>query len=232
MNKKKLDLNSLLDLTIKSDIKKVSPSQMSENQLSDEIVTNIVETLSDSFGIKNNVITMSAIFLLFLKGAANAGTPNTIEIEVIDDDGKKVSITKNDLLYAYNRHTNNKFLRRLAETLAPAIGKYAESNQLSGDIAEKINTKILSKKPKEGEVYEPILSSKERAWCNSFGQNIPDLAEISSRLPRLLAEDYLSRFSKPKKKRNQFNEKPLPIRAPLQKKDRTLFKNKPNGGDE
>lgn len=239
MAKRQENLENLIESTIKSDIKKVSPSQTSENLLPDKVVIDIVETLSDTFGIKNNTVTMSAIFLLFLKGAANVGTPNTVEVEVVDDDGTKTSIQKYDLLYAYQRITNNKYLRRLAETLATPIGKYAEANRLSGDLAEKINTKVLSKKAVEGEAQEPILSAKERAWCSSFGQNVPDLEKTSERLPRLLAEDYLSRFNKPTRKNKPDEVRNLPRKAPLQRKSPPLFKgvvvreekHKEKGGD-
>ena len=78
----------------------------------------------------------------------------------------------------------------MAQALAPYVCDYAEKYGLMGDLAPRLNNLALSK-------GEAPLSFKERAWANSFCQNVPDLeAKASPRLPILLATDYSSRFQK------------------------------------
>ncbi len=141
-----------------------------------------------SFGLKPSEAN-GAIYLLFLKGAANAGSPNNLQVTVVSD-GIPVDITKQDIGYAYQKVTKNPYLRRLAEALAKEISEYAESQGLSGDLAKKINNRLQANQ-------QNLLTPKERAWASSFCQEIPGLENLASdRLPSLLSQDYQSRFEK------------------------------------
>lgn len=82
------------------------------------------------------------------------------------------------------------YIRRLAEALAIQIGEFAEKNGLKGELSQRIEIKLRAE---TGET----LTEKEKAWCSSFSQIIPNLSERSSeRLVKLLAVDYNKRFEK------------------------------------
>lgn len=174
-----------------SDLQTIAP-YFKKGVLTDEEAEKIIEQTANSIGTtKENALT--GTICLFLKGAASNGTPQNLE--VLLKDGK--SLAKRNLMGAYVSVCGNQYLRRLAEKLAIDIAEFAEMHGLNGELASRINT-IL--KAESGEV----LTAKEAAWCSSFSQNIPDLAERSSeRVVKLLAEDYRKRFENKAKKKNQ-----------------------------
>jgi hypothetical protein len=171
----------------------ICPSVIKVQPLTEKEIREIYDRFSVHIGVPLQ-FAIVAIYILFLKGAANTGTPTSLEIEILDEHGCKITVTKNDLVFIYKKVTNNSFLRRLAESLAVNICMFAEYRNLSGDLANKINTKLISKK-------EPPLTLKERAWCSSFCQNIVNFEILSSeRLQIELANDYISTKEKAKKK--------------------------------
>jgi len=183
---------------MKLSIDSVSPDFKRTN-LSEDQVTKVIDYLASNFQLKREQVLVG-IILLFLKGAANNSTPVTLSVDV---DGKEIS--KRDLQNAYGLVTSNAYLRRLAEALAIEIGTYAELNGLKGELAQRVETSLRAEK---GET----LSFKELAWCSSFSQQLPDLAQrASDRLCVLLAADYSKRFSnianKTKKSGKKENEK-------------------------
>lgn len=76
---------------------------------------------------------MIAVILLMLKGTASSGTPKTLCVEVV---GRTIS--KNDLLYHYEKVCGNKYIRRLAELLAIPIGEFAQIKKLDGELANEL----------------------------------------------------------------------------------------------
>lgn len=129
---------------------------------------------------------VAGTMLLMLEGCASRNTP--INLEVILPDGKVLS--KKNVMGAYLAVTGNTYIRRLAESLAVTTSEFAEFFELKGELVQRINNLLRAK---SGET----LTKKEAAWCSSFSQNIPDLADRSSeRLVKLLAEDYQKRFQK------------------------------------
>lgn len=200
MEKKDLDFSKLTELAMKVKVSDIAPTELKANLLSQEKITEIIVGLATSHGISEQDAFV-AIILLFLKGAANNGAPNTMGVTIVDTDKNHLVITKNDLKYSYQRATGNEFIRRLAESLAEQIGKYAEKNFLIGDIAQKIDSRILINKEDKDRIP---LSQKEKAWASSFSQCLPNLSELSStRLPQLLAADYYERFQKNKKAKKE-----------------------------
>ena len=81
----------------------------------------------------NHAQALNLIYMLFLKGAANKGVPDSLSTSIVVES-KKVTITKGDLMSAYKLACRNSYLHRLAEFLASNISKFAESNGWSGDI--------------------------------------------------------------------------------------------------
>lgn len=95
---------------------------------------------------------------------------------------------------AYERVTKNKYLRRMAESMADKIGQFAEAKGLNGDLALKLNNSLLAEK-------EPPLTVKEKAWASSFSPAIPDLEKLAGeRIPCLLAKNLQNRKEKIEKK--------------------------------
>lgn len=133
------------------------------------------------------VAALMGVFKLFLRGAANAGTPDSLTVNVPDDEGKIVKLSKFDLIIGYRQIMGDKFVRRLAQVLGPRICEFAEKHNLTGDLARKINNRVLSQ-------GKPPLSDKEKAWCNSFMQGNPELERAAPRVLNLLAEDFTIKF--------------------------------------
>jgi len=116
-----------------------------------------------------------AVYSLFLKGAAAKNASDNLTVTVnkpfSDSNGigfQTISISKGELLIAYKTHTNNSYLRRLAEFAASRISLFAEKNGLSGDLASQLNTKSLILKSQP-------LTARQKAWANSFNKNNVDL---------------------------------------------------------
>jgi predicted RNA-binding protein Jag len=78
--------------------------------------------------------------------------------------------------------------------MAIDIGTFAEKRALDGDLADRLKNKQIAKDGSS-------LTKADRAWANSFSQQIIDLASYSSeKLTILLAEDYNERFNQKLKK--------------------------------
>jgi len=171
-----------------------------KNKATPDEVKKFIRSISVSFAIGEDVAFVGAA-LLFLKGAANKNSPGTMGVDVLDESGSPVFLTKYDLQIACQQACKNRLLRRIARSLAREIGIFAEKNHLNGDLAIKLNNNLLAEE-------ESPLTSKEKAWASSFSQTISNLEEFCGpRVPSLLAKDYNRRFadSKPKKSNNQQN---------------------------
>lgn len=186
-------LKEIVTEIIKRDFDEIAPN-FRKGAITETEITTIIEKTATDIGVSKET-ALVGIILLMLKGAASGGTPPTLSVELTG--GK--TLAKRNLLGAYMSVTGNSYIRRLAEGLAVNIGEFAEAFSLQGELAQRINTAL---KADNGE----ILSSKEMAWCSSFSQNVPDLANRSSeRLVKLLAEDYKRRFDNKKKTNNNTN---------------------------
>lgn len=153
---------------------------MEENQI-EEIVTRIATRFSIS-----NSLALEGIYLLLLGGCANLSCPQTFKITLLkkdeeneDGDLTEIQIKKENLLYEYKQVMKNNHIRRLAEVLATKISEYAETNNLDGDLAKKINISLIRK-------GESPLTLKERAWCSSFNQNNMEIASKNKDYNRIL----------------------------------------------
>lgn len=176
-----LDLDQLQEDALKQPVADVAP-EFKKSLIKNEEISQIILHVAQTFQIEP-AIALIAIHLLFLKGAASEGTPQSLSVDVA---GRTIS--KRDLIYAYEKTTGNNFIRRLAESMAISIGKYAEANGLRGELAQRIEVNLRV-------AEEPPLTPKEAAWCSSFSQAIPNLTDFSGeRVTKLLAEDYSRRF--------------------------------------
>lgn len=179
------ELEQLLTEANKTPIAKISPQETKQEWHTPSEIQNIINQLADTMGLDTHTAFI-AIALLFLKGAANKGTPTTMSVAVMESSNQ-TEVSKSDLIYVYRKNFKNIHIRRLAESMAVLISRYAEAQGLSGDLAKKINISLLKKK-------EATLTRKEAAWCSSFCQSNPKVEEVSERLAGLLSEDYLTRF--------------------------------------
>lgn len=183
------------------------------NGLTEDQIDSIITKLSVSKGVPRESIK-NAIFMLLLRGAGSSGAPENLKVQinysVIDNENKKLegsfTLTKGELLNIYNNQTKNKYLRRLAETLANEISSFAEQNNLNGDLANQLNTYRLS------EGLDP-LTAKQKAWASSFNQNNPSLETNQELLEvaKLLARDFMIKF-KSNKTPNKKEKKSSPKR--------------------
>lgn len=168
----------------------------------------IIRKLANTFCI-TEANAFAAMCALFLKGAANKGTPAILSVDVKTEDGSYTTITKYDLTIACKAATKHTFLRRVAEAMALEIGMYAEKANYNGDLAIKLNNELVANN-------QPPLSTKEKAWASSFNQNLPKLEEYAGeRIPSLLAQDYRKRFmdknyKTPEKKPMEKNSQKIP----------------------
>jgi len=189
------DLNQIVSEAIKTPVTQISP-ELAKETISPEQCSQFVRTLGSTHGL-TDAQAFIAISLLFLKGACNQNAPKTMGVDIHVGDPRPIVITKYDIEYACYTVTNNILLRRFAQAMAPQISEYAEQNNLSGDLAIRLNTLAMSK-------GGPPLNSKEKAWASSFCQCIFDLASVTGdRLPTLLAEDFQKRFGGKKKESNK-----------------------------
>lgn len=173
-----------------------------------EITWNDISLIMDDLANKYRITRKDAsiaTMLLMLKGAANAGTPDTLSVQINSNElNKIIEIKKYELLSSYRGIMGNKFLRRLAEKLGPDICRLAENIKLSGDLAKKINNRVLAR-------GQSPLNNKERAWCNSFMQGSKELETEAPRILNLLAEDFNIKFKITGSER-QNNNRPNPTR--------------------
>lgn len=135
-------------------------------------------------------IGLTGVMLLYLKGAANLNTPDSLSVTVLSH-GTEVRVNKGALLHAFQKVTKTRYVRRLAEHLRDNISKFAEANSIPGDLAQQLNTVLLSK-DKMG------LTIKQRAWASSFNQGNPSLETDPDLVvvAQLLARDYDFKFKK------------------------------------
>jgi len=141
-----------------------------DNFIKEEEIGKIVNGLAETHGISAKQ-ALIGIMLLFLKGSASPGTPDSLRVTPsfpVDDKLTSIVITKNDLLFHYNRVMGNKYLRRLAETLRDPISIFAQKYGLRGDLAQKVNNLLIAK-------GKNPLTPKQKAWCSSFNSNNPAL---------------------------------------------------------
>lgn len=166
----------------------------------------IAENMGNLYGLSIKSV-IRAIFLLFLSGAANKGAPDSLAATVKDKDGVSVRVYKKDLIFFYHAVTGNYFLRRFAESFADEISKFAEANNLSGDLARQIDRLIKSMEPNEKGEVPSKLNMKERAWCSSFNQDNITLEKDPElkRVANYLAKDLIRKFSN---KNTKIKEKP------------------------
>lgn len=160
------------------------------------ITSEEVYAICVHFANYNNIglkVATVLIFLLFLKGAANKGAPNSISASINLQSGI-TSATKEDLLSSYKKVTGNEYLRRLAEYFATRISKFAQKYSFDGDLAQQIATTMKS--------TDPPLTPDERAWCSSFNQKNPDCYNLHPRVTSLLIADYNKKFNVKKKENN------------------------------
>ncbi len=141
---------------------------------------------------------------LFRIGAANAGASESLSVRIISK-GQEHEITKNDVLFALSSVTGDTKIRKLAESLAPEIIAASitqlmrgEKADLKGDLANKINRILASRK-------ETPLTAKEEISAATYAQWIPNLDEItgSTRLKKLLEDSSKSRKPKPDNNKKQ-----------------------------
>ena len=185
-------LNSIFQSAMEKKVDDIVPSFRRKTTLSEEQIEKIIQNLSNTLGIGDTEVLIG-MSLLFLQGAASAGAPLTMSIDL----GNGKYLEKRNIIIACELVTGHKFIRRIAETLAIQIGNFATQNKLMGELGYRINNKF---KADTGD----SLNEKELAFCSSFSQAIPNLSEITSdRLAKLLAGDYQQRFENKKRKNNE-----------------------------
>lgn len=171
----------------------------------------------------------NGIFQLLRKGAASTGALDSMGVEVHNQSTDETrAMTKGDLVTAIARikaGENPKgppLIRSFAECIAYLACETAQKQctkqpsqieVLQGDLARKINRRLIAKK-------EAPLTSEEKIWCCSYCQNLADLdtRANSNRLHQLLAEDLEERIENAKKK------KALPPKKDNKQKDATTPK--------
>lgn len=184
-----IKLDDLFKESLKLTIDKILPDYKKKNVMTRDQVEKIIESIKVSLEVTPDKVLIG-MMLLFLQGAASAGTPLTMSVDL----GNNKFIEKRNIVNACTLITGHPYIRRIAETLAIEIGSFAYRNKLSGELANRINTRYKAETGNN-------LSDLEMAYCSSFSQTIPNLSEItkSENLSRLLAEDYQKRFENKKK---------------------------------
>ena len=119
-------------------------SKPKESLLSEQEIVLVIEKLAASYGLTPTKALIS-IYLLMLAGAAITATPPSLKVEIKQDGTNAyLEIEKGNLLGAYKLINNNPYLRSLAEALADDISNFAQKNNQKGDLANKINKKLLA----------------------------------------------------------------------------------------
>lgn len=187
-------ISQLYENAMEQNIDVVAPNFRRKTKISEEQIKKIIKSISFSLDISEETAVIG-MTLLFLQGAASASTPTSMYVEL----GGGKYMEKRNIIDACVLVTNHKFIRRIAETLAPQIGNFAYKNKLMGELGYRVNNKF---KAETGE----SLTELELAYCSSFSQTIPNLSElVSDRLVKLLAADYQKRFEN-KRKSNSENK--------------------------
>lgn len=211
----------------------IIPKSESSKKVSLAQASSIMERIARIKDISKKTATL-AVVELFRKGAANAGAPDSMEVEVrCPITGVTTSITRYDVVMALQSVTDHKTLRKLAETLAPqmldANLQLIQQNPLmdrKGDLANRINRKLVLRK-------EDPLTRKEEVCCATYAQWMPNLNELaeSTRLKALLDEDLNAR----RKRKNKPSQSGLtgnePVKPGKPGKRGKGGKNKTEGND-
>lgn len=208
-------LDQIEEQVQKVDIKDVAPN-VGAPPLDNEMIERIIARLAHRKYL-TPVTAFCAIALLFLKGAASKTAPEKMFVEVRAIDNQLMKVTKGELMQVYQEVTENRFIRRLAESLATQISNFAEKHNMKGDLAFNLETEEIS----DG---KPPLTAKEQAWANSFCQHVQNLEQLASpRLRQLLNKDYQTRFDRKKKKKvkkeDRLNQKGTNQEGSNQQKD-------------
>jgi hypothetical protein len=127
------ELKNMFEAAEEIKLETVAPNEKKE-LISKARALTIIKNLADTLGCPPT-LALVGVCLLFQKGAANKGTSNSLEVQVIGEGGRLINITKNDLLYAYQKQKKNFFLRRLTETLSTEISSFYEKHGLNGDLS-------------------------------------------------------------------------------------------------
>src|SRR4051812_26677574 len=90
-----IQLEEVLLEASKLPIAKVSPQEIKKDWHTPKEVSNVITTFAEQMGI-DPPFAFIAIALLFLKGAANKGTPNTMSVTITDTDGIQTEVKKDD----------------------------------------------------------------------------------------------------------------------------------------
>lgn len=173
----------------------------SSKTVSLEQVNSVMERIAKTKEISKKTATL-ACAALFRKGAANAGAPDAMEVEVICPITKvTTTVSRYDIAMALQFTVGHKTVRKLAEALAPQmltanllLIKKNPLLDLRGDLANRINRKLSIRK-------EETLTREEEVCCATYAQWMPNLNEIASstRLKSLLDEDLNARRKKKNK---------------------------------
>jgi hypothetical protein len=161
LDKAQEELKSIIQEASKIPVEAIAPKQKRMKWHNAHEKNIFIKAIAELRGI-TEPLAFAAIAMLFVKGAANKGTPASTEVELEHPEEKaKFKVTKNDLIYHYERLFGSNLIRRMAESMAEEISEYAQSQGLSGDLAKKINTRLIKNQL-------PILTREEAAWCSSF----------------------------------------------------------------
>lgn len=186
-----INLNDMLNQAMSKPLEAVSPS-FKQSAISETQIGQIIKVIMTKYPTLDEAAVLTSIILVMLKGAASNNTPDTLGVEV-----NGITVTKRDIKMGLQNICNNQYLRRLAESLAVPIGKYAERNQLDGELAGRLS-KLVSEDNMLNGTSNPPLDTNERAWASSFSQTIKNLGDFTTaRVVNLLALDYGQRFGKP-----------------------------------
>lgn len=172
--------------------------------ISREQVNEVIHRLSTLKGVSFKTMA-HAIVALFRRGAANAGAPDSMGVEILCPETKQATeLLKYEVSTILGAVTDQKNVRKLAETMAPEIIsaslKLVKINplmDLKGDLANRMNRKLSLRK-------EPSLTREEEICCCTYAQWMPNLNELanSTRLKNLLDEDLNARKKKTSKTNN------------------------------
>jgi len=180
--------------------------------ISDENVRDIVENIRTGYGISSKT-SLNAICELIRRGGAAKSTPPSFSVEIYCPEERTLAtILKRDVARAVELICKGKRnLRNLAQKLAPIIVRSGLRRQMldpksdmSGDLARKINRRLVVRKEKP-------LTPYEKVGCASYAQTITDLDNLcgSDRLLYLLTEnlDFRSKSNKGNTSQNNQNKK-------------------------
>lgn len=199
-------LNELQESLSQYDETTIIPNKAAKKVTTQQL-NGIIEKISKNKEIDRST-TMLAVATLFRKGAANAGAPDTMEVDLVcPKTNRSTSISRYDLVTAMQLITGHRTIRKMAEAMAPqmvqanlALLEKDPLLNLQGDLANRINRKLFTRQ-------QPALTRKEEICCATYTQWMPNLNELaeSDRLANLLTEDLNAR-----RKRNSARGKTQP----------------------